>query len=184
MVSVIGVDEVGRGCWAGPLVAAAVQLNHPVAGLRDSKRLSIKQRVVLDQVVRDSAQVGLGWVSAEELDKVGLSQAVRLAMTRAIIELGPGTSPIIVDGNINYLSAFPSSEALICADQTVPSVSAASIVAKVARDAYMKAQAVMYPEYGFEQHVGYGTARHREALRQFGLTLLHRKSFRPVREVL
>lgn len=182
---VIGIDEVGRGCWAGPLVAGAVMLKKPIAGLTDSKLLSKIQRQRLDKEIRNRASyIGLGWVTNEEVDSLGLTEAVRLAMVRALDELTHIYSEIIIDGSYNYLAHLPSSQAIIRADLTHPSVSAASIVAKVARDNFMQAQAKLYPAYGFDAHAGYGTSRHAAALQTYGVTPLHRRSYKPVQKVM
>jgi len=178
---VVGIDEVGRGCWAGPLVAGAVLLNQPIKGLKDSKKLSRLQREKLDAEIRISAEAfGLGWVSAEEIDEVGLTEAVRLAMERALAEINANYDQLIIDGNYNFFPDSPKSSAVIGADNTVPAVSAASIIAKVARDRYMVQAALKFPGYGFEKHVGYGTALHRLALDNQGLTELHRRCFKPI----
>lgn len=178
----IGLDEVGRGPWAGPVVACAAVLHTPVEGLKDSKKLSVKKREALDIEIRQNGKVGLGWVSAEEIDKIGLTKAVRQAMREAYDELGTTADEIIVDGNINYLEGIEGSKAVIKAEDKFPVVAAASIVAKVARDAYMVKMSEKYPGYGFEGHVGYGTAAHKEAIEKLGLTPLHRRSFKPIRE--
>jgi len=182
---IVGIDEVGRGCLAGPLVAGAVVLRKPIAGLRDSKKLTRLQRERL--VLKIEAQalgIGLGWVPPRELDAVGLTQAVRLAMERAVAAITTPYERIIIDGNFNFLAGHPQSETLIKADDLVPEVSAASIIAKVARDRFMYEAANQYPVYGFESHVGYATGRHLSALRQHGICELHRRSFRPVRECI
>lgn len=181
---VIGVDEVGRGCWAGPLVAGAVCLDGTIDGLMDSKKLSAKKRKKLSEVIANEAySYALGWVTPKEVDELGLTEAVRLAMKRAIEQLDISGAKIIVDGNINYLLHLPNTEAVIKADDSVPAVSAASILAKVARDEYMHEISSKYPEYGFEKHVGYGTKAHLEALKAFGVTPIHRKSYKPVKRL-
>jgi ribonuclease HII len=178
---IVGLDEVGRGCWAGPLVAGAVLLGVPIKGLKDSKKLTKLQREKLDAEIRVSALAfGLGWVAAEEIDKVGLTEAVRLAMERALQEITVPYQQIIIDGNYNFFANNPKSTAVVGADNTVPSVSAASIIAKVARDKYMTDIAKQFPAYGFEKHVGYGTAAHQLALQSNGLTELHRRCFKPI----
>ena len=182
---IVGIDEVGRGCWAGPLVAGAVVLGQPIAGLKDSKQLSKRQREKLAADINLLAKaVGLGWVDADTIDHIGLSEAVRLAMQRALEQVRVAYDEVIIDGNSNFLSDNPKARTLINADATIPAVSAASIVAKVARDQYMSDIALVYPGYGFEQHVGYGTALHLEKLKLHGVSLLHRRSFKPVRALL
>ncbi|HEY5806028.1 MAG TPA: ribonuclease HII [Candidatus Saccharimonadales bacterium] len=178
---IVGIDEVGRGCWAGPVVAGAVLLDVTIVGLKDSKKLSKLQRKRLDAEIRTSALgFGLGWVSAKEVDRIGLTAAVRLAMELALAEIKMPYEQIIVDGNLNFFAGNPKSSAVVGADNLVPAVSAASIVAKVARDRFMADAATRFPGYGFEKHVGYGTAAHRMAIYANGLTELHRRSFRPI----
>lgn len=186
----IGIDEVGRGCWAGPLVAGAVLLECDISGLADSKKLTARRRLQLDAAIRQNAQgFGLGWVNPEEIDQLGLTKSVALAMQRAYddlkssVELRGKKAEVIIDGNINYLSHERNSWCLIKADATIPAVSAASIIAKVARDKYMQDMAVKYPSYGFDRHVGYGTTAHNKALTSFGVTDIHRRSFRPIKDI-
>lgn len=183
---IVGVDEVGRGCWAGPLVAGAVILGEPLFGLRDSKKLSAKQRIKLATDIRNSAEaIGLGWVSPQEIDRIGLTAAVRMAMYRAVALISLPYDEIIIDGSYNFLAELPLARTVVKADDTVAAVSAASIVAKVARDLYMSGEAAAaYPAYGFDKHVGYGTQVHQEALRALGITPLHRLSVRPVRQFM
>lgn len=184
---ILGIDEVGRGPWAGPLVVGAVVLGGAeIDGLTDSKKLTKKRREVLDAVIREKSQaVALGWVTASELDGIGMSEALRLATRRAVEQIKAPYTEIIIDGTINFLSDTgkgPYVTTLPKADALIPSVSAASIVAKVARDAYMMAQDQVYPGYGFAAHVGYGVAKHREAIEKLGVTPLHRLSFAPLRK--
>ncbi len=188
---ILGIDEVGRGPWAGPLVVGAVVLRQPMVGLNDSKKLTAKKRQALAAEIHESAWVGLGWVSAKELDAVGVSESIRLATIRAIEALPKEAtfSEIIIDGNINYLYAAANTiscpvRAIVGADGSEPAVSAASIVAKVARDEYMTALVERYPGYGFEKHVGYGTKMHVEALLSFGVTPEHRKSYKPIARII
>jgi ribonuclease HII len=177
----VGIDEVGRGCWAGPVVAGAVLLHRPIAGLKDSKKLSRLQRDKLAAIIHAQARaVGLGWVSPAELDEIGLTAAVRLAMQRALAQITASYNEIIIDGNYNFLPDLVEARTVIKADATIACVSAASIVAKVARDNYMSEQALLYPEYGFNTHVGYGTALHLAMLQKCGTCSLHRLSFRPI----
>ncbi len=184
---IVGIDEVGRGCWAGPLVAGAVILNtdvKPPFPLRDSKKLSKKQRETLAIWIQENAlDHGLGWVSATEVDDIGLTEAVRQAMQRAVDELQCAYDKIIIDGHIAFLEG-PNVEAIIKADDTEPSVSAASILAKVARDQHMAVLSQKFPGYGFEKHVGYGTAEHIAALTQLGVSTIHRRSYKPIKALL
>ena len=179
----VGIDEVGRGSLAGPLVAGAVALACPIDGLRDSKLLPRLERERLAALIHATAHsVGLGWVTAAEVDELGLTNAVRLAMRRALLEIKHVVDEIIIDGNYNFLADMPQARAIIKADQTVAAVSAASIVAKVARDAWMAAEAATrYPAYGFERHVGYCTPAHLAALQAHGPCAIHRRSFEPIR---
>jgi ribonuclease HII len=182
---IVGIDEVGRGCWAGPLVAGAVLLGAPISGLKDSKKLSKAQRERLDAEIRVMATgFGIGWVTAQEIDTIGLTAAVRLAMERACEQITAPYEQIIIDGDLNFFADNPKASTLIGGDNLVPAISAASIIAKVARDRYMAEQSTHYPGYGFEKHVGYGTAAHSAALKLLGVTDMHRKSFKPVRALL
>lgn len=184
---ILGIDEVGRGAWAGPLVVGAVVLGDAnISGLTDSKLLTKKKRQNLAELIHaHAAGIGLGWVEPSEIDNIGLSAALRMATRRAIDEVRTQTSfhEIIIDGTINFLSETPLENyvsLLKKADLLIPSVSAASIVAKVARDDYMIEQAAFYDGYDMESHVGYGTARHRQAIEQHGVTPLHRLSIAPL----
>jgi ribonuclease HII len=181
----VGIDEVGRGCWAGPFVVGAVILGRPIAGLKDSKALSKVQRERLAIQISAQAQaVGLGWVTPSEVDELGLTKAMMVAMQRALDQITIPFDRIIIDGNIPYLSDRYPVTALVKADSLVPAVSAASIVAKVARDQYMSEAAQRYPLYAFEKHVGYGTKLHLDMLKLHGVCDLHRLSYKPVRAIL
>lgn len=183
---IAGVDEVGRGCLAGPVVAAAVILdpNRPIKGLRDSKKLSAKKRDELAEEIKEKA---LAWSVAamgpEVIDKINILQATLKAMKAAVEKLPVEPDFVQVDGN-----KLPKwkwlSEAVVKGDDKVEWISAASIIAKTTRDAYMDKIAELYPQYGFEHHVGYGTAEHLKALKAYGPTPIHRKTFAPVREVI
>ncbi len=187
---ILGIDEVGRGPWAGPLVVGAVVLPEglEIVGLTDSKKLTEKRRTEFDQIIREKALGwGLGWVHAEEIDEVGLSSALRLATVRAVEAVEASYHEIIIDGTINFLKDTKKGsyvQTLPKADLLIPAVSAASIIAKVARDTYMKQQDELYSAYGFSSHVGYGTAKHRQALEEHGVTVLHRRSFAPIAKLL
>ena len=182
---ILGIDEVGRGPWAGPLVIGAVVLGGAtIEGLTDSKKLTKKRRDELDVLIREQADgYGLGWVSAVEIDEIGLSAALVLATKRAVEQITVPYHEIIIDGTINFLKDTIKGQyvtTLKKADLLIPSVSAASIIAKVARDNYMIEQGLIYPEYKFAAHVGYGTAAHRAAIEKHGVTPLHRLSFAPL----
>ena len=189
-MAILGIDEVGRGPWAGPLVVGAVILPDPhpewVDDLRDSKKLSEKRRDVLSDIIKaESTATGLGWVWHYELDEIGMNEALRLATRRAIADMRahfPKASftEIIIDGDRNFLSDTSLSRyvtTLIKGDDLIKEISAASILAKVARDNYMISLADQYPEYHFEKHKGYGTKAHCEAIRKFGVLDVHRKTF-------
>jgi ribonuclease HII len=182
---ILGIDEVGRGPWAGPLVIGAVVLGGTtIDGLTDSKKLTKKRRDELDVLIRQQADgYGLGWVDASEIDEIGLSAALVLATKRAVEQIKVPYHEIIIDGTINFLKETSKGQyvtTLKKADLLVPSVSAASIIAKVARDSYMAEQDDIYPGYKFGAHVGYGTAVHRAAIEELGVTPLHRLSFAPL----
>jgi ribonuclease HII len=190
-MSILGIDEVGRGPWAGPLVVGAVVLpdDFDTTGLADSKQLTSKKRTFyrekLVQVLPDGSWA-LGWVPAAELDSIGMSAALRLATRRAVDAIRAPFHEIIIDGTINLLATTRLADhatTLPKADALIPAVSAASIIAKVARDEYMIELASQYPDYGFERHVGYGTALHRQALELHGPTPEHRHSFAPIQHL-
>lgn len=192
----LGIDEVGRGPWAGPLVVGAVILGSNNTNLQlwqdltDSKKLTARRREELSSIILKHAVTGLGWVSAAELDHYGLSASLKLATRRAVKRVLRQKVPfdeIIIDGTVNFLRDTPLANkvsTLKKADLLVKEVSAASIIAKVARDHYMTQLAQTYPVYGFEKHVGYGTAAHRVALLKYGPCPEHRRSFRPITELL
>jgi ribonuclease HII len=180
---IAGVDEVGRGPLAGPVVAAAVVLDPNVSleGLRDSKKLTATARERLNREIRASAVgIGVGRAEVEEIDQLNILQAALLAMQRAIAALPLPPRVVYVDGRQTPAIPMPA-VAVIGGDDRVPAISAASIVAKVARDREMCAAALQYPEYGFEAHKGYATRRHLAALGRYGPTPLHRRSFAPLR---
>lgn len=184
---ILGIDEVGRGPWAGPLVVGAVVLGDAsIDGLTDSKKLTKKKRELLDVLIRrDAAGFGLGWVTSSDIDEIGLSAALRLATMRAVEQVKATYHEIIIDGTINFLKETSKGQyvtTLPKADLLIQSVSAASIIAKVARDNYMALQDDVYPGYRFGSHVGYGTEAHRAAINALGVTPLHRLSFAPLQK--
>lgn len=182
-----GVDEAGRGPWAGPVTAAAVILDpkRPIPGLTDSKKLSEAARDRLAPLIRARA---LAWAVAEaspgEIDRLNIREATFLAMTRAAEALAAAPDEILVDGNALPKDLPAPARAIIKGDLTEPAISAASILAKTHRDAQMKAFCATHPGYGFSQHKGYGTAAHAQALARLGPSPIHRLSFAPVRAAL
>jgi ribonuclease HII len=183
----IGIDEVGRGCLAGPLlVVAARQVNDLPEGLADSKVLNRRQREELFILLDGICEFGEGWVKSTEIDRLGLTKAMRLGVRRALNALNVvSEEKIIMDGPVNYLpKKFRKVQCLIDADATVPLVSAASIFAKVSRDRYMTELAKKHPRYGFDSHVGYGTSSHLAALQKFGsLKRVHRQFYSPIKSL-
>lgn len=184
---IAGVDEAGRGPLAGPVFAAAVILDpdRPIAGLADSKALSALRREALAEDIR---QFALGWcvaqASVEEIDRLNILQATMLAMQRACAGLPYAPAQALIDGN-RIPRALPCpAQAIVKGDALVPAISAASILAKTGRDAWCKRLHAEYPQYGFDQHKGYGTALHRARLAQYGPCPAHRRSFAPVRALL
>ncbi|MCR9186488.1 MAG: ribonuclease HII [Halieaceae bacterium] len=183
---VAGVDEVGRGPLAGDVVAAAVILDpaNPVAGLRDSKKLSAKRREILAVQIREQAVAwAIGRASVAEIDSLNVLQASLLAMRRAVEALQPQPVGVLVDGNRLPVWSYPA-QAVIGGDDSVAVIAAASILAKVQRDAELTDLDRRYPGYGFASHKGYPTAQHLQALRQLGVSPVHRRSFAPVKNLL
>ena len=195
---ILGIDEVGRGPYAGPLVIGACILGdwqnsddvEWIEKLTDSKKISAKRREELYVLIKEKAlATATGWVSSAEIDEVGLSEALRLATRRAVEQIQKTKVPfseIIIDGTMNFLVGTKLEKyvsTLKKGDFLMKEISAASILAKVERDKYMAELDAVYPEYGFGKHVGYGTAAHQKAMEEFGLTPEHRRSFRPVREI-
>ncbi len=181
---IAGVDEAGRGCLAGPVVAAAVVLPPTcvIAGIDDSKRLSARRRETLDLAIRAAAlTVGFGVIQEEIIDAINILQATFLAMRHAIEALNPPPDFVLIDGNRSPGCSTPH-RVIPSGDRLCFSISAASILAKVARDRIMQAYDRALPQYGFGRHKGYGTRDHLLAIAQYGATPLHRKSFRGVRE--
>jgi ribonuclease HII len=178
---VVGIDEVGRGSLAGPLVIGVVSLVEPIAGLRDSKKLSKKRRLELAELIYQKSNTAqLGWVWPHEIDALGMTDATTLAIRRGLSLLDEPPTSIIMDGKFNYLETKDNVTTIIGGDDLIPEVSAASIIAKVARDSYMVAMDQHFPDYGFESHVGYGTASHLQSISSFGPCPLHRLSFKPL----
>lgn len=178
-----GVDEAGRGPLAGPVVAAAVILFHSekLLGINDSKKLSAVQREKLYRVIAVSGLVGIGVVDEKKIDEINIYEATRLAMKKAVLNLPQTPDLLLIDGPMNV--ALPlEQKGIIRGDQKSASIAAASVVAKVFRDHWMRRLHEIYPAYAFHRHKGYGTAEHLRALQEVGPSPIHRQSFAPVRE--
>ncbi len=183
---ICGIDEAGRGPWAGPVCAAAVVLNtdRPIAGLDDSKKLTEKRRQLLAPLIREHALAwAVGWASPTEIDTLNIRRANHLAMLRAFQGLGVRPGLALVDGN-DGPNLDCEVQTLVGGDGLEPAISAASILAKTARDAEMQRLDQVYPGYGFAKHKGYGVKAHAEALARLGPCNIHRRSFKPVRLAL
>lgn len=183
---IAGVDEVGRGPLAGPVTAAAVVLDPArlPAGLNDSKALSPKRRAGLLQAIMDSAEVSIAHASVEEIDTLNILRASHLAMERAVAGLPRPPDHVLIDGNLIPLALTVPATAVIKGDALSLSIAAASIVAKITRDAIMWDLAQQFPGYGWERNAGYPSKSHRLALQDLGLTPHHRRSFKPVHNIL
>lgn len=183
---VAGVDEAGRGPLAGPVFAAAVILDarNPIKGLADSKKLTaLRREKLFDEIRAKALCCSIAQASVQEIDQINILQASLLAMRRAVEGLRLRPAKVLVDGNrIPVLDVL--AEAMVQGDALVPAISAASILAKVQRDRWCVELDAQFPDYGFAKHKGYGTAQHLQALREFGACEQHRRTFRPVAEVL
>ncbi len=183
---VIGVDEVGRGCLAGPVFAAAVSFNSDILSnlVTDSKLLSEKRREQLAEEILRHHQVGIAFATVEEIDELNILQASLLAMKRAVEKLGVKYGHLLIDGNqkIPQMSCNFEQTTVVKGDLRVALISAASIVAKVTRDQLMKDLSLQYPQYGFEAHKGYSTAIHKRSIEQYGPCIHHRRTFSGVKE--
>jgi ribonuclease HII len=186
IVLICGVDEAGRGPLAGPVSAGAVILDpaNPIEGLADSKKLSEKQRDRLAPIIRERALAwAVAYAEVGEIDQLNILQATLLAMKRAVRALKIQPQQVLVDGLYCPQTGIPS-QAIVKGDSKVAAISAASILAKTARDELMLKLHEQYPQYGFDGHKGYPTAAHLTALREHGVSDVHRRSFRPVRELI
>ena len=185
---VAGFDEAGRGAWAGPVYASAVIFPHfeavpeKLAGVRDSKQLSARQREEqFEHIVAAALTVGVGYATAEEIDQQGIVPSTKLAMRRAAAQLAPAADALIIDA-LQLPRVLLPQRSFPRADAVSLTVAAASILAKVSRDRWLIEEADRrFPGYGFAQHKGYGTAQHRAALEKLGVTPIHRRTFRPIR---
>ncbi len=176
---IAGVDEVGRGCLAGPVIAAAVILKKKLANLDDSKKLSPNKREELSMIIIENSYYAFGSASPEEIDSINILQASLLAMKRAILNLPIIPDEVLVDGNKKPDTDLRT-QTIIGGDSLIAEISAASIIAKVYRDNLMIEFNNKYPNYGFAQHKGYGTKAHLESIKSFGYCSIHRKTFKGV----
>ncbi|WP_040204975.1 ribonuclease HII [Neobacillus jeddahensis] len=182
---IAGIDEVGRGPLAGPVVAAAVILpgDFYLAGIDDSKKLSEKRRQEYDIIIRREAiAYSISMIHADVIDEINIYEATKKAMNAAVASLKPNPDFLLIDA-MKLETPYPS-ESIFKGDAKSISIAAASIVAKVARDELMKELSITYPDYGFQQNMGYGTKEHIDAIKQFGITSYHRKSFAPVKDYM
>lgn len=184
--TIAGVDEVGRGPWAGPVTACAVVLdpNNIPDGLNDSKKLTAKRREILFEHILATADVSLAHVSVEQIDQINILQASLLAMEKAVAGLITPADFALIDGNKTPKNLSCPSQAIIKGDAKSSSIAAASIVAKVTRDRLMVALSQQYPGYGWETNAGYGTKVHQEGLKSLGVNAHHRRSFKPIHKML
>ena len=176
---VAGVDEVGRGCLAGPVTAAAVILRNPILGLRDSKEISASKREALAKIIKEQSIYSFASISNDKIDEINIHQATLLAMQEAIMNLSIKPDLVYVDGKFTPNIRI-NCEAVIGGDKLIPEISAASIIAKVHRDKFMIQLDKQFPIYDFAKNKGYGTAYHLDALKKSGYTSYHRKSFKGV----
>ncbi len=185
-VRIAGVDEVGRGPLAGPVTAAAVvlDLNDVPDGLNDSKKLTARKRSVLAEILHQQAEVSIAHASVQEIDEINILRASHLAMERAVAALDPLPDYLLIDGNMIPRGLTLPAEAVVKGDARSVSISAASIVAKICRDRLMVDLAQQHPGYGWETNMGYPSKCHREALQNLGVTPHHRRSFKPVHNIL
>ena len=182
-VRIAGIDEVGRGPLAGPVLAACVILppDFDLAGINDSKKLSARQRERAESRIRaEAVAIGIGSVEPEEIDQINILKATHQAMRLAYAQVAPSPDFVLLDGLPVRGFPCPATQALVQGDSLSVSIAAASVVAKVARDRLMCAYDLVYPEYGFAGHKGYGSARHLAALAEYGPCPIHRRSFAPV----
>ncbi len=185
-IRIAGVDEVGRGPLAGPVTAAAVILDPAAipAGLNDSKKLTARAREALAEILHAQAQVAIAHASVAEIDEINILRASHLAMQRAVAALNPAPDYLLIDGNLIPRGLSIPALAVIKGDARSVSISAASIVAKTCRDALMVDLAQQHPGYGWERNAGYPSKSHKAALRNLGVTPHHRRSFKPVHNIL
>ena len=183
---IAGVDEVGRGSWIGPVFSAVVILNERINKniLKDSKKISYKNRLMLSNYIKANSFFAIAKASVKEIERKNILQATLLSMKRAIKKLKKNPDLILVDGNFVPKINGIKIKSIIKGDETVPSISAASIIAKVARDNYIKRLSKKFEKYSWDTNFGYGTKKHQAALKKFGVTTHHRKTYKPIYKIL
>ena len=181
-----GVDEVGRGCLAGPVFSAAVILNHNIntKDIKDSKKIPFKKRILLSEYIKKNSVYAIGTASVEEINKINILNASLLSMQRALNKLKSKPEIVYIDGPFAPKNIKIKYKTFIKGDEKIPSIAAASIIAKVARDLFMIKLAKKYPKYNWHKNFGYGTAAHLRGLKKHGITKHHRKKFKPVHNIL
>ena len=184
--NIAGVDEVGRGCLAGPVFAAAVILNKEIniKGIRDSKKISFKERVLLSKYIKKNSTYSIGIASVKEIAKINILNASLLAMKRSLIKLKTKPSVAYIDGIFSPSGLNFKAKTFIKGDEKIICIAAASIIAKVSRDLFMIKLAEKYPNYKWEKNYGYGTKEHLNGLKKYGITSHHRTTFKPIHNML
>ena len=183
---IAGVDEVGRGCLAGPVFAAAVILNNKINKneIKDSKKISFKKRIILSKYIKKNSIYAIGVASVYEIEKINILNASLLSMQRALNKLNVIPNIAYIDGPFAPKKTKVKCKTFIKGDEKIVSIAAASIIAKVSRDQFMSRLAKKYPDYMWDKNFGYGTKEHLAALKKFGVTTMHRKKFMPVHNIL
>ena len=183
---IAGVDEVGRGCLAGPVFSAAVILNNNInaKGIKDSKKISFKNRMILSEYIKNNSIFAVGFASVEEINKLNILNASLLSMKRAIDKLKKKPSIIYIDGIFVPKNLKTKYKTFIKGDEKITSIAAASIVAKATRDQFMINLGRNFPNYKWDKNFGYGTAEHLKSLKKYGITKHHRKKFKPIHNIL
>ena len=183
---IAGVDEVGRGCLAGPVFAAAVILNKKInkKDIKDSKKITFKKRILLSEYIKKNSVYAVGTASVDEIDKINILNASLLSMQRALNKLKPKPSVVYIDGLFAPKSLKIKYKTFIRGDERITSIAAASIVAKVSRDLFMIKLSKKHPKYKWHKNFGYGTTDHLHGLKKYGVTKHHRKKFKPIHNIL
>ena len=186
ILEIAGVDEVGRGCLAGPVFAAAVILNKKInkKNIKDSKKITFKKRLLLCKYIKKNSIYSLGTASVDEISKLNILNASLLAMKRALDKLNPEPSFAYIDGIFAPENLSIKCKTFVKGDERITCISAASIIAKVARDLFMIKLSKKYPRYSWNKNFGYGTFSHLQALKKYGVTKHHRKKFKPIHNIL